>query len=184
MKKAALITSAIALAITGASLMSSCSKSDSSTTKTLYDTLGGTTMVADPSNSGTQIEAGRLAVRSVIDSTIFVIAGDPQLQPYFTTLLAEVTNSNLTGFSELSKNLTDFVCSATGAKDFTYSGKSMTAAHDPAQNNRMAMKADSTDFDRFVLDVTKGATECNVPANIQSRLGTILYSVEGQVVQR
>jgi len=184
MKKAALVTTAIALAITGVSLISSCSKSSSSSTKTLYDTLGGTTMVADPSNSGTQIEAGRLAVRSVIDSTIFVIAGDPQLQPYFTTLLGEVTNGNLSGFTELSKNLTDFVCAATGSKNFHYTGLSMTDAHNPATNSRMAQKANSADFDQFVLDVTKGATKCNVPANIQARLGTILYSIEGQVVQR
>jgi hypothetical protein len=184
MKKAALVTATIALAITGASLMSSCSKSDSSSPKTLYDTLGGTAMVADPSNSGTQIEAGRLAIRSVVDSAIFVVAGDAKLQPYFTILLAEVGSNNLTGFTALSKNFTDFVCVATGSKNFTYGGKSMTAAHDPAQNSRMAMKADSTDFALFVTDVAAGAAKCNVPTAIINRLGTILYSVEWSVVQK
>jgi hypothetical protein len=184
MRKTALITAAVATALTGASLFTSCSKSSSSSPKTLYDTLGGTTMVDDPSNSGTKIEAGRLAVRSVVDSAIFEIAADPELQPYFTTLLGEVRSNNLTGFTALSKNLTDFICVATGAKNFTYSGKSMSAAHDPAQNSRMAMKADSADFNRFIADVGAGATKCNVPANIQGRLVTIMYSIEGQVVQR
>ena len=38
---------------------------------TLYQRVGGTTMVDDPANPGTQIEQGRLTLRSVVDSSIF-----------------------------------------------------------------------------------------------------------------
>ena len=44
----------------------SCHKSSSSTPQTLYDSLGGTTMVADPANSGTQIEKGYLGIPSAV----------------------------------------------------------------------------------------------------------------------
>ncbi|HMP93919.1 MAG TPA: group 1 truncated hemoglobin, partial [Phnomibacter sp.] len=47
----------------------------------LYGKLGGTTKVADPRNPGMMIEKGRLGLRSVVDSTIFVIAADAKLQP-------------------------------------------------------------------------------------------------------
>ena len=151
---------------------------------TLYDSLGGTTMVADPSTSGATIEKGRLAIRSVIDSTIFVIAGDTAINGHFTTLLAEVTAGNLTGFEALSKNLTDFVAVATGAKDYTYGGKNMVAAHDPAQNSRMNGKADNSDFNAFVADLVAGANKNAVPSYLTARLGAIVETLRTQVVQQ
>jgi hypothetical protein len=156
------------------------------TTPTLYEKLGGTTMVADPANSGQMIEQGRLGLRSVVDSTIFVIAGDNELQPYFQVLLAEVGSGNVTGFTALSKNLTDFFCVATGAKNFTYNGiASMVAAHDPAQNNRMGLKADNAAYNKFVADVVAGAAQNGVtdPAII-SELGAVLESLRTTIVQR
>lgn len=156
------------------------------TTPTLYEKLGGTTMVADPANPSQMIEKGRLGLRSVVDSTIFIIAGDNQLNPYFEVLLSEVGSGNLTGFTALSKNLTDFFCVATGAKNFTYNGiASMAAAHDPAQNNRMAMKADNASYDRFIADVVAGAAQNGVTDQaIVSELGTILESLRSTIVQR
>ncbi len=139
MKKSALLIPLIGIVVIG-SFMGSCSKSSSPAKPTLYDSLGGTAMVTDPANSGAKIEAGRLGIRSVIDSTIFVIAGDSKINSYFMVLLAEVGASNFTGFTALSKNLTDFVCVGTGAKDFSYTGKSMTDAHNPATNSRISMK--------------------------------------------
>ena len=162
---------------------SSCKKSSSSS-MTLYDSLGGTTMVADPSTSGATIEKGRLAIRSVIDSTIFVIAGDTAINGHFTTLLAEVTAGNLTGFEALSKNLTDFVAVATGAKDYTYGGKNMVAAHDPAQNSRMNGKADNSDFNAFEADLVAGANKNAVPSYLTARLGAIVETLRTQVVQQ
>ena len=66
MKKVALL--AITLGVAGMmTFITSCKKSDSSssaTAMTLYDTLGGTTMVADPTNPSAMIEKGRLGIRS------------------------------------------------------------------------------------------------------------------------
>lgn len=165
-------------------LMPSCSKSSSPAKQTLYDSLGGTTMVADPANSGTTIEKGRLGLRSVVDSAIYVIAGDSKINSYFMVLLSEVTAGNTSGFTALSKNLTDFFCVATGAKNFSYSGKSMTDAHNPATNSRMNGKADSADFDQFVADVVVAAKKNGLSDQLIGQVGTVIYSVEGQVVQK
>jgi hypothetical protein len=163
---------------------SSCKKSSSTTVKTLYDSLGGTKMVNDPSNPGTMIEQGRLGIRSVVDSTIFVIAGDTAINGHFTVLLAEVTASNLSGFTALSKNLTDFFCVATGAKNFTYGGKSMAAAHDPAQNSRMNGKADNGDFDAFVTDLVAGANKNSLPSYLTARVGAVVETLRSTIVQQ
>ncbi len=188
MKKSTLLFGTLLLS--GALFFASCKEDEdpvvTPTTPTLYEKLGGTTMVADPANPGQMIEKGRLGLRSVVDSTIFVIAGDNELQPYFQVLLAEVGSGNLTGFTALSKNLTDFFCVATGAKNFTYNGiASMVAAHDPAQNNRMGLKADNAAYNKFVADVVAGAAQNGVTDQaIVSELGTILESLRSTIVQR
>ena len=184
------LTSFVLLAILFASIsisVSSCKKDDpvmAAPTLTLYDSLGGTTMVADPKASGTMIEKGRLGIRSVVDSTIFVIAADSRINGYFQTLLTEVGSGNLSGFTALSKTLTDFLCVGTGAKNFTYSGKSMVAAHDPAQNSRMKMKADNAAMDAFIADVVVGANKNALPNYLIARVGAVLESLRTQVVQR
>jgi hypothetical protein len=183
MKKLAFCVTLGGMIIIG-SWMSSCSKSSAPAAPTLYDSLGGTAMVSDPANAGMMIEKGRLGIRDVVDSAIFVIAGDSRINPYFMVLLGEVGMGNFTGFNALSKNLTDFVCVGTGAKDFTYTGLSMTNAHNPATNARISMKVDSGDFNIFVSDVVTGANKVGVPANLINSLGVVLYSVESQVVQR
>lgn len=183
MKKGIIVALGLA-AVVGLSVMPSCKKSDSTTKMTLYDSLGGTTMVADPSNTGQMIEKGRLGLRSVVDSTIFVIAADTSLNGFFTVLLSEVGANNLSGFTALSKNLTDFFCVATGAKNFTYGGKNMVAAHDPAQNARMHGKADAADFDKFVADLVVGAQKCGLSNQLIGQVGVVVSSVKTQVVQQ
>jgi hypothetical protein len=170
-------------------VMISCSKSSNNappaaTGNTLYDSLGGTTLVADPTRTGANIEKGRLGIRNVIDSTIFVIAADSRINGHFTTLLAEVTQGDLSGFTNLSENLTTFVSGATGAKDFIYIGLSMTDAHNPATNPRMNGKASNADFDAFVSDLVTGAYKNKLPANLISSVGAIAESLRGQVVQQ
>ncbi|MBS1593986.1 MAG: group 1 truncated hemoglobin [Bacteroidetes bacterium] len=165
--------------------MQSCKKNDNTTAAmTLYDSLGGTTMVNDPANPGTMIEKGRLGIRSVVDSTIFVIAADTAINGFFTVLLTEVTSGNTSGLTALSKNLTDFFCVATGAQHYTYTGKSMTAAHDPAQNSRMNGKADSHDFDVFVNDLVTGATKCGLSSQLIGQVGRVVNTTRSQVVQQ
>ena len=125
MKKFTFLPLTIILAISSIVLIESCSKKSATVTPvkaTLYDSLGGSTMVADPTHAGMMIEKGRLGIRSVIDSTIFVIAGDSRINGHFTVLLSEVTSGNLSGFTELSDNLTTFFAVGTGAKDYTYTG--------------------------------------------------------------
>ncbi|HOZ88361.1 MAG TPA: group 1 truncated hemoglobin, partial [Bacteroidia bacterium] len=104
--------------------------------------------------------------------------------------LAEVGANNTTGFAALSKNFTDFLCSATGAKNATYAytGKSMKAAHDPATHNRMGMKVNAADFDKFVGDIgvalaKNGVNSTNNKALVDD-LVALLYTTKTDVVQR
>jgi hypothetical protein len=150
---------------------------------TLYDSLGGTAMVSDPTHSGMMIEKGYLGIRSVVDSTIFVIAADARINGHFTILLNEVTHGNLSGFTELSTNLSDFVAVGTGAQDFKYSGLSMVDAHNPATNNRMNGKATNADFTAFEEDLVAGANKNHLPSSLITSLGRIVESLRTQVVQ-
>ena len=167
-------------------IIASCNNKDTSTpvTLTLYDSLGGTAKVADPANPGATIEAGRLGIRSVVDSAIFVIAADDSINIYFTTLLNEIAMGNTSGFEELSTNLTDFFCVATGAKDFTYKGLSMVEAHDPATNPRISEKVDAADFGEFINDLGIAAGKNGLPDYLTARVAAVASSVEGDVVQR
>jgi hypothetical protein len=175
------LASLIICVVVAVSFMPSCKKSSSSTPAakpTLYDSLGGTTMVADPATSSTaQIEKGRLLIRNIIDSTIFVIAADDSINVYFKTLLMEVGSGNLSGFEELSKNLTDFVCVGTGAKDYTYTGLSMPAAHNPATNPRINGVVSDGAFTEFENDLVMGAGKAGVPSNTPA-LGSVAKIVE------
>ncbi|HWB23987.1 MAG TPA: hypothetical protein VG738_00840 [Chitinophagaceae bacterium] len=186
MKKTTILMAFLCLSLTML-MQQSCKKNDSAPatdSPTLYDSLGGTAMVADPANSSAMIEKGRLGIRSVVDSTIFVIAADTNINGYFKVLLAEVTSGNYSGFEALSKNLTDFFCVATGAKDYTYAGKSMTDAHNPATNPRMNGKAANDDFDSFITDLVAGAKKNGLPDNLISRVGALVETLRGQVVQQ
>ena len=164
-------------------LPTSCHKS-SSAPPTLYDSLGGTAMVSDPANSGQQIEKGYLGIRTVVDSAIFIIAGDTAINGFFKVLLSEVTTGNTSGYQKLSANLSNFVAVATGAKDYKYGGLSMQNAHNPASNPRINGVVMSDDFDEFVKDVALSATRNGVPANLITSLGRLLYSVESQVINQ
>jgi len=185
MKKAVLSILGLSMLIVFA--LSACNKNNDTTpnqTLTLYDSLGGTTMVPDPANASTMIEKGRLGIRSVVDSTIFVIAADTAINGYFTVLLSEVGAGNLTGFERLSKNLTDFFCVATGAKSFTYSGLSMTDAHNPTTNPRINDKVANDDFDAFIGDLVKGAQKNGLPDYLISRVGQVTETTRATIVQK
>lgn len=187
--KKSMLAAGIAAAVVIVFSTVACKKDNNSTPAqpTLYDSLGGTAMVQDPkAASGVKIEAGRLLIRSIVDSAIFVIAGDTAINDKFTTLLSEVGSGNLSGFQALSKNLTDFVAVGTGAKNFTYGGKNMVAAHDPAQNARMNGKADNSDFNAFEVDLVKAAGKNGVPSDnpALASLAKIVESLRSQVVQQ
>ena len=169
----------------GLVLFTACKKEDDDPKEeTLYDRLGGTTMVSDPANPGMMIEQGRLGLRSVVDSTIFVIAGTPDLAVYFAPLLAEVGAGNFTNVAVLSRDLTDFFCVATGAENFTYRGLDMAAAHDPARNPRMGAKSDNKGYDDFIAAVVKGAQQNNVPNELIGEVGALIETLRSVIVQR
>jgi hypothetical protein len=188
MKKTFLFSTLAIVAMTITFSTTSCKKDDDSPAPvvlTLYDSLGGTALKQDPkAAAGVMIETGRLGIRSVVDSTIFVIAADSRISPYFSKLLMEVGAGNLSGFTLLSKTLTDFLCVGTGAKNFTYTGLSMTAAHNPATNTRMNGKADNAAMDAFIGDVVVGANKNALPTYLIARVGAVLESLRTQVVQR
>jgi len=171
-------------------IYSSCKKDDdmitSPPTVTLYDRVGGTTMVSDPAVPGTMIEQGRLTLRSVVDSSIFVIAADPAMSAFFPVLLGEVGSGDFSGFNALSDNLTDFLCSATGSTNssYAYTGLSMTDAHNPATNDRMGMKASDSDFDAFIGDVAVGLSQNGVTDTaLINDLVALLETTRADVVQ-
>ena len=165
-----------------------CSKDDDDMDmpeeETLYDRLGGNQMVSDPANPGVMIEQGRLNLRSVVDSTIFVIAATPSLEVYFAPLLEEVGAGNLSNIAVLSKDLTDFFSVATGSENATYNGLSMEAAHDPERNPRMGAKSDNQGFDDFVGAVVVGAQQNNVPNELIGEVGELIETLRDVVVQR
>ena len=168
-------------------------------TTPLYDTLGwfiqgatgpvagnGTKMIDDPDNPGQKIQAGRLAIRTVVGKSLMIIAGDTALAEYFPVLLAEVGAGTTTGYNNLLQSFTDFVQQAVSTQPGVYKGKSMRDAHNNATYNRFGsatvQKSTAADFDLFVGDVAAAATSLNVPNSVIGQLGTLLYSVKGDIV--
>ncbi len=192
MKKSILLLSTGVLALS--IFFTACKDDDKTTTPTptvtLYSRVGGTAMVADPANPGQMIEAGRLTLRSVVDSSILVIAGDTALAKYFPVLFAELGAGNVTGLTALSENFTDFMCLATGSTNanYAYTGKTMVAAHNPTNNNRMGLKANSADFDKFVGDIGVGLAQNGVTTSNNLQLVTdlvaLLNTTKADIVQR
>lgn len=183
-------------------IVGSCQKHSDTplATTPLYDTLGwfiqggmgpvegnGIKMINDPENPGQQIQAGRLAIRTVVNTALPIIAADPQLSPYFPVLLAELGAGNTTGYAHLLETFTDFVQQGVSGQE-VYHGLSMLAAHNNATYNRFGSPdnptADSSDFDKFVGDVADAAASLTVPESIIAQLGALLYTTEGDVVQR
>jgi hypothetical protein len=198
MKKKVLLAAAVLMSV--AFLYPSCKKKDDPAPveetpaptpgPTLYSRVGGSTMVADPRHAGMMIEQGRLTLRSVVDSSINVIAADPQLQPYFSVLFAELGSGNTSGLTALSLNFTDFMCSATGATNtaYLYGGRSMKQAHNPMHNTRMTGTINNADFDQFVNDIgtglaKNGVTSANSP-QLVTDLVALLNTTRADIVQR
>jgi hypothetical protein len=155
-------------------------------TPSLYSRVGGTTLVDDPAAPGTMIEAGRLTLRSVVDSSIFVIAADPAMTAFFPVLLGEVGAGDLSGLVALSDSFTDFLCTATGSTNaaYAYGGMSMVDAHDPASNSRMGMAASDADFDAFIGDIAIGLAQNGVTdTELIGDLVELLETTRADIVQ-
>jgi len=181
----------------GAGVFTSCSKDDDNTPAakpSIYARLGGTTMVQDPDAApGVMIEAGRLSYRKVVNSTIQLIVADVQsgasgnLGAHFAPILAETGATQTTNLAELSDNLTDFFSTNTGGTSAVnnYSGLSMVAAHDPATNPRMGVKANNANYDKFEGYVGAAAQANGVAANTElyADVVAVLESLRTPIVQ-
>ena len=160
-------------------------------TQSLYEKLGGTTMVSDPNNPNQMIEQGRLSYRSVVDSTITLIVTDivmeeeGNLGAHFAPVLAEVAAGNDTNVAVLSDNLTDFFSANTGGGDTnTYNGLGMVAAHDPEQNPRMGAKSTDANYDKFIGYVGEAAGLNGVTdPEIINEVVAVLESLRDPIVQ-
>ncbi len=160
----------------------------------IYARLGGSTMVADPDNSGQMIEKGRLAFRKVVNSTVGLIVADVQsnasgnLGAHFAPVLTEVGAGNTTKLAILVDNLTDFFSFNTGGTNAvnTYSGLNMVDAHDPAKNPRMGTKSSNADYTKFVGYVGAAANSNGVAANTQlyTDIVVVLESLRTPIVQK
>jgi hypothetical protein len=180
----------------------SCSSNDDETPATspvvakasIYERLGGTKMVADPDNSGMMIEQGRLSFRKVVNSTVGLIVADVQsnaagnLSAHFAPLLTEVGAGNTTKLAVLVDNLTDFFSYNTGGTNAvnTYSGLSMTAAHNPDTNPRMGTKSSSADYTKFEGYVGAAANANGVASNTElyTDVVAVLESLRTPIVQK
>jgi hypothetical protein len=160
----------------------------------IYTRLGGTTMVADPDNSGQMIEQGRLSFRKVVNSTVGLIVADVQknasgnLGAHFAPVLTEVGAGNTTKLAVLVDNLTDFFSFNTGGTNAvnTYSGMNMVAAHDPATNPRMGTKSSTADYTKFVGYVGAAANANGVASNTElyTDVVAVLESLRTPIVQK
>jgi len=194
MKKISKITLSVLFVATAT--LTSCNNDDDSpmVKASIYDRLGGTTMVADPDNSGQMIEQGRLSFRKVVNSTIGLIVADVQsnasgnLQAHFAPLLAETGSTQATNIAKLSDNLTDFFSFNTGGTNAvnTYSGLNMVAAHDPAINSRMGTKASNADYTKFEGYVGAAANANGVASNTElyTDIVAVLESLRTPIVQK
>jgi hypothetical protein len=187
---------ALCALVLGATVFTSCSDDDEMAppaTPSIYARLGGTTLVADPDNAGQMIEAGRLAYRKVVNTTVGLIVADVtsgtsgNLGAHFAPVLTEVGAGNTTNLAILVDNLTDFFSFNTGGTNpvNTYSGWDMVSAHNPAMNPRMGTTATDANYTKFVGYVGAAANQNGVAANTQlyTDIVAVLESLRDPIVQ-
>ena len=194
MKNYSKITLGVLLLASAAFTSCSNDDDDPEVKASIYARLGGTTMVADPDNSGQMIEKGRLSFRKVVNSTVGLIVADVQanasgnLGAHFAPVLAEVGAGNTTKLAILVDNLTDFFSFNTGGTNAvnTYSGLSMSAAHNPATNPRMGTKSSNADYTKFVGYVGAAANTNGVASNTElyTDIVAVLESLRTPIVQK
>ncbi len=171
--------------LVAATVFSSCHKSgNGAASRTLYDSLGGTVLVTDPANFGQTVEQGYLTIRTIVDTALLIIQVDTTINSYFSIMVNEDTlHQAATEYDKLSLNIGNFLAVAAGAKDFSYSGPDLFAAHNPDSNANIPATVDSAAFNEFVYDLGLSAKQYNLSNQLISQLGTLLYRYEGQIVQ-
>jgi hypothetical protein len=171
-------------------LIPSCHKSSGSGgSQTFYDSIGGTVLVTDPANFGQTVEQGYLTIRTIVDTALVIIQTDTLINGYFTFMVNEDTlHEAPTEYDKLSLNITNFLAVAAGAKDYSYTGLDMFAAHNHDSSAFILTPVDSLAFNEFAYDLAQSATNLPPPYRLSSQLisqlGHLLYRYEGQIVQR
>jgi hypothetical protein len=164
----------------------SCKKSKATTPsgkQTLYDTLGGTTPVVDPLDTSHMIEQGYLTIRTIVDTTMFVFASDPLLEPFFIVLHDDDSLGQSSEYISLSTGMTRFIAMAAGSVDSVYTGPDMYAAHHHASDSNMPdIPLPDSVFNEFVYDLGQSAINYGLSAQVVSQFGSMLYKYEGQIV--
>lgn len=135
---------------------------------TLYDELGGT-------------EAITLVVENAINR-IAADIGEGGIADYFSVLLIELEAENSTGFNMLRDNLVDYLRVATGDPSATYSGISMSDAHDPAKNDRINGLVTDIAFSRFITHIGEAANEKGVSEANIARIAAALENDRNDIV--
>jgi hypothetical protein len=152
--------------------------------QTLYDSLGGTTLVTDPANFGQTVDSGYLAIRTIVDTALLIIQADTLINNYFSIMVVEDTlHEAPTEFDKLSVNISNFLASAAGAKDHPYNGPGLMTAHNPDSNANIPAPVDSAAFNEFAYDLGLSAHQYRLSDQLISQLGKLLYRYEGQVVK-
>jgi hypothetical protein len=154
---------------------------------TFYDSIGGTVLVTDPANYGQTVEQGYLTIRTIVDTALVIIQTDPLINGYFSIMVNEDTlHAVPTEYDKLSLNITNFLAVAAGAKDYSYTGLDMVAAHNPDSNAYILTPVDSAAFNEFAYDLAYSASHQPPPYTLSnqliSQLGHLLYRYEGQIV--
>jgi hypothetical protein len=186
--KAFLLIMILALATVCVTTLS-CKKSKATTasgTPTLYDTLGGATLVLDPLDpDSTMIEKGYLAIRTIVDTTMFTFASDPLIDTFFIVLSTEDAAGKDSEYVNLSTGMTNFIAMAAGCTNpkYAYNGPDMYAAHNPATNKNIPLSVTDTAFNEFVYDIGQSAINYGLSAQVVTQFGSMLYKYEGQIVQ-
>lgn len=187
-----------AMVLGGFAVFTSCSKDNTApetpVKASIYTRLGGTTKQQDPRGaSGVMIEKGRLAFRSVVDTTINLIVADIKsgatgnLGAHFAPLVGEVSSGNVTNVGALSKDITDFFSANTGGGSTnTYTGLDMIAAHNPTTNPRMGTKSNTADYSKFEGYVGAAANKNGVASNTElyTDVVAVLESLRTPIVQK
>jgi hypothetical protein len=188
---------ALCALVLGAIVFTSCSSDDDSppATPSIYERLGGSALVDDPDSSdpAVTIEAGRLAYRKVVNTTVGLIVADVQanasgnLGAHFAPILGEVTAGNTTNLAILVDNLTDFFSFNTGGTNAvnTYSGLDMVTTHNPSLNPRMGTTSTDANYTKFVGYVGAAANQNGVAANTElyTDIVAVLESLRDPIVQ-
>jgi len=144
--------------VAGVGCQTDKSSSSSTSTKSLYERLGG-----EP------------AIRAVVDEFVAYAAPDPAVN--FTRKGHpnewQATDANV---AKLKKHLVQFISQATGGPKM-YEGRDMVTVH-------TGMGITNEEFNAIAGDLKKALDKNNVPSNLQNELIAVVETTRAQIVNK